>query len=451
MNRSIIVIGAGIAGLTAAYRLAKAGMTVTVIEAEDRPGGRMAERRNGDIIYNTGARLIYPFGRVLMDLIGDVGLTGALIPIRGLSSDCGLDDDRYRIELMPSLRILATPGLSFSERLRLVKFSINALLLRPRVDPDDLTSAGFCDDVTLAEYCDRRIGRNARELLIDPLFRGTRSWDPEDISAAFLMSTLPHMLFRDTVYALDGGMGRLTETISGQLAVRFGARAHRIDATDTDGCRVSIRTGDRSESLESDLVICAVEGAVAAALLGDGARHAAGFLNEVRYNSLGVVHYALADDIPPAMRFSSRIEDTVLSTYQQLPAAPASGRPRAQLYCQLTPEAVQKMAGRIESIEPIVREDVRRRLPDIDSRIVDSFVQWIPHKLPTPYPGYGGKVARFRKRQRDARHRVYFCGDYLRQSLVTGASASGAEAADIVMAHWADHSATAGTTTGYRS
>src|SRR5271163_2289357 len=37
---SCVVVGAGLAGLTAAYRLNKAGWKVTVVEARDRPGGR---------------------------------------------------------------------------------------------------------------------------------------------------------------------------------------------------------------------------------------------------------------------------------------------------------------------------------------------------------------------------------------------------------------------------
>ena len=39
-THSCIVVGAGLAGLSAAYRLNKAGWKVTVVEARDRPGGR---------------------------------------------------------------------------------------------------------------------------------------------------------------------------------------------------------------------------------------------------------------------------------------------------------------------------------------------------------------------------------------------------------------------------
>src|ERR1700734_457954 len=42
---SCIVVGAGLAGLSAAYRLNKAGWKVTVLEARDRPGGRVWSHR----------------------------------------------------------------------------------------------------------------------------------------------------------------------------------------------------------------------------------------------------------------------------------------------------------------------------------------------------------------------------------------------------------------------
>jgi len=53
-GRSVVVLGAGIAGLVAAYELRRAGYRVTVLEARDRIGGRAWTIRNGDRIVQTG-------------------------------------------------------------------------------------------------------------------------------------------------------------------------------------------------------------------------------------------------------------------------------------------------------------------------------------------------------------------------------------------------------------
>lgn len=53
-GKSVVILGAGIAGLVAAYELRKAGYDVTVLEARDRAGGRVWTVRGGDRIVQTG-------------------------------------------------------------------------------------------------------------------------------------------------------------------------------------------------------------------------------------------------------------------------------------------------------------------------------------------------------------------------------------------------------------
>jgi monoamine oxidase len=53
-GRSVVILGAGIAGLVAAYELKRAGYRVTVLEARDRIGGRSWTIRGGDRVVQTG-------------------------------------------------------------------------------------------------------------------------------------------------------------------------------------------------------------------------------------------------------------------------------------------------------------------------------------------------------------------------------------------------------------
>jgi oxygen-dependent protoporphyrinogen oxidase len=439
----VVVIGAGIAGLTAAYRLQQAGMRVTVLEAADTVGGRMGDRRVGDIVFNSGARLIYPFGRVFNRLIADLALGDALIPLRHLTARCVTPDGDHLIELMPTMRSLMTPGLPIRERGALIAHAMRMHAQKGRVDPDWAVSAldvdPAADRQTLADYVRDEIGPHALASLVEPVFRATRSFNPETLSSLFYRSTVPHLIGEDTVHTLRGGMGRVCETLAGRLTVRTAARvvsvAHRRDAG-TIHLAVTLADG---ETLTAGHVVCAVEGSLARALIGTPQAAEREMLDNVRYNALGVVHYGFARPLPALMQFASRGAASRISTFQQLPAAPGSGRPLTQLYCQLTPEAADEAVRRgcTDDLDALLRNELRARIPDFDRHVVSVVNQWIPRKLPVFAPGYGERLRAFWRWQEDAARAserpVVYCGDWTSQALLTGACASGERAARIVL------------------
>lgn len=430
---AVLVIGAGIAGLTAAFRLRQAGFAVTCVDEAQAPGGRLADLRGGDVAYNSGARLLYPFGRALQAIIRDVGLAGAIVPVRGLAASCRVDGAEYRLELMPGLHSLRTPGLTAGDRLRLLAFAARLLWLRRRVDPDDIGTGAAFDGETLAAFANRVLGPRITARLIDPVFRGTRSWDPGAVSPAFLMTTLPHMLGRRTVHVFREGMGQLTRALAERVGVRCGVHVRAL-GRNADGVRAHLSDGT---ALAAELAVVAVPGARAPALLDQPEPEEARFFGALRYNSLGVVHYALDGDVAPVTRFIDAAEEMSIATFQLLPVAPG----RAQIYCQLTPEASEAARGAIEAgtLDRTVRDDLRTLFPELDRRERGCVEQWIEHKLPVPYPGFVAAMTRFRAWQAAEPRRVYVCGDYLAQPLVNGACASGAAVATLVAQHWGAH------------
>lgn len=75
---SVIVAGAGLAGLTAAYELQRRGAQVTVVEARDRVGGRVWTRRDGFAEgqhAEGGGYMIDPDQESIRRLAKDLGLT----------------------------------------------------------------------------------------------------------------------------------------------------------------------------------------------------------------------------------------------------------------------------------------------------------------------------------------------------------------------------------------
>ncbi|WP_250536522.1 NAD(P)/FAD-dependent oxidoreductase [Caballeronia sp. AZ10_KS36] len=439
----VAVVGAGIAGLTAAYRLKQAGVRVTVFDAQSVVGGRMGDRRSGDLVYNSGARLVYPFGQAFNRLVDDLALHDALVPLHRLTAQCKSPQGEHTIELMPSPRSLATPGLAAGERVRLVAHAIAMLRAKKQVDPDWATSAlavdARLDDMTLAAYIRQTLGPNVLARMVEPVFRATRSFDPEELSALFYVSTVPHMVGQSTVNTLKGGMGRLCHALAAQLDVRTGTPVRKIRRR-ADGVELALQNG---ELFRADFAVCAVEGSLAKAIVDSPTQAESRMLDAVRYNSLGVVHYGFSKPLPPMMQFAMRGLPGRIATYQQLPAAPASGRPLTQIYCQLTPEAAREAVQRgVEhELDVLIRDELRAYIPDFDRHVVAVANQWIARKLPVFSPGYGARVNQFwrwqeqraNERSEESAPPVVYCGDWLSQALLTGACASGERAARILI------------------
>jgi prolycopene isomerase len=58
----VIVVGAGLGGMTAGALLAKQGLAVLMIDQQDRPGGSCTSFKRDDIVYDVGTAMIYGFG-----------------------------------------------------------------------------------------------------------------------------------------------------------------------------------------------------------------------------------------------------------------------------------------------------------------------------------------------------------------------------------------------------
>ena len=121
-TQDVVVVGAGMAGLTAARALAEAGLKVLVVEAQDRIGGRIWTRHVGDEAIELGAEFIHGRPPELWALIDEAGLEtyergGAQVCFEdGALSDCSGAMEEVFAPL-EKLEDFDGPDMSFAEYL----------------------------------------------------------------------------------------------------------------------------------------------------------------------------------------------------------------------------------------------------------------------------------------------------------------------------------------------
>src|SRR6202035_2486164 len=119
-THDVIVVGAGMAGLTAARALAEAGLKVLVVEAQDRIGGRIWTRHVGDEAIELGAEFVHGRPPELWALIEEAGLEtderdGSQVCFEdGALSDCSDEMDEV-FEPLEKLEDFEGPDMSFAE------------------------------------------------------------------------------------------------------------------------------------------------------------------------------------------------------------------------------------------------------------------------------------------------------------------------------------------------
>ncbi len=192
LNR-IVVIGGGITGLAAAYRLTERSRSVRLpcdvllLEAAPQLGGLISTARRDGFIVESGPDAFITTKPWALDLIGDLGLSERLI---------GTNPERRRtfavrgeaLHPLPEGFLLLAPTRIWPFlRSRLLSWRGKARTLLDLRLPRRRSDA----DESLASFVRRRFGREALARLAQPMIGGIYTADPERLS---LRATFPQFL-----------------------------------------------------------------------------------------------------------------------------------------------------------------------------------------------------------------------------------------------------------------
>jgi monoamine oxidase len=243
LEADVCVVGAGFAGLTAAWRLHQASKSVIVLEARDRIGGRIwTERLSGGAVVDRGGAWLAPKHDAAFALAREMGVTTYKTWVRG--SHLLVDNGRVRryTGLIPKISPLAVLTIALAQ-LRIDRLAKKV----PLEAPWTATRAVEWDGRTVASWLEHSgirsgIGRDLFDMAVRGLFAA-------DLRAVSLLDLLFLVHAHDNttaLFSIDGGAQE--NLVEGGM----GAIAHGL--ADALGDAVHLRTPARAVAQEPDRV-----------------------------------------------------------------------------------------------------------------------------------------------------------------------------------------------------
>ena len=341
-SREVVVVGAGIAGLTAAYELTggrvplgTSGPLVTVIETSERVGGKLEMTTVGGIQVDAGPDGVLARRREAVDLCEELGLSGDLRPIAASGASVWA---RGRLRSLPENLQLGIP--TDWNALRRSRVLSPAGLLRALLDviAPRPASRGPLQDRTIGALVGRKLGPEVVSTLVDPMIGGIIAGRVAEMSAAAmfppllsaaqqrggLMAALRHQSApvvpgpaqspsgdskngtdaggdgteAPAFVTLEAGMGSLPDVLRALLesrGVRFVMGTEISSLRRQQGTPTSWAVESAATTTSADAVILATPSAATASILRPLDPEVAALLDQIEYSSVGVITFEFSE------------------------------------------------------------------------------------------------------------------------------------------------------------
>ena len=377
----VVVIGGGIAGLSAAFFLRDEHLRVTVLDGAPRLGGKLSASDVAGVAMDEGAEALLARRPEGIELVTAVGLDGDLVPA-GVTSSAIYT--RGAMRPLPRRQFMGVPA--DLDELAATGVVSPEGVARAREEPARAAGAG---DASVTEYIGSRLGAEVVDRLVDPLLGGVYAGRSEDLSFLATLAPLAVAARRarhpdrggrlaapagraagqpagaaakpaPVFVSLTTGIGALPEAVAKASGadVRTNAMVRELKRTET-GWRLTVGSAADPEYLDADAVILATPAAPAARLLKDSAGEAAARLAEIPYASMAIVTLAFrAEDFPAQQRsgylvpaVDGRAVKAVTFSTVKWPHLAAQARAREQVH------VVRCSVGRSGDVAVLQRDD----------------------------------------------------------------------------------------------
>ena len=421
-DRDVVIVGAGIAGLTAARSLRD--LDPVVLEAGDRVGGRIWSKQRDSLALSVGAHMFPPPGSTVGRQVTELGLE--LLPITGSMLNVALGGKLVRDtrpELLPlKVPLTAAGRLSFARAGLRVKRDADRYMKLIERRPGDTDAAvrlralKHGGDRTFAHFLGRLHPGAFR--IFEALANRSLA-DPDEISQSAMAALFGHVWDSgDLGRNMRGGSGLLPEALAADLGpiVRTGVRVVAVTPAGA-GVRVRFEGHDGAGEIRARTVILAIPAPHLPGLLGDAMtaelRHALGL---VTFGPM-VVLSILTDDLGPMPwddLYSVLTPDASFNMFfNHANALNASGvRKRGSvLMVYGGGRRGRALLGRSDDeIRTTFLDDLDLLFPQVRRHIVETWV------MPWQYAGPFAAPGRWRAQaalERGLGERIFFAGDWV--------------------------------------
>lgn len=233
--RRVAVAGGGVAGLSAALRLARSGVEVTLFERLERVGGALRSDVLEGAVVDCGVQLLSSTYRTFFRLAAEVGVSDRLVRTAGRDA-LWRGGEAHEIRYGSARSMASSSALPALLKLKIASKYLPYLATRCRhLDANDLVGTGGLahDGESIAAWGERELGPAFVEYMAYTFLGAYYGAEPETTSASFYHA-LARVGLDVKLYALAGGMGV------------FAAGA--LDRLRAAGC--AIRLGEAVESVE---------------------------------------------------------------------------------------------------------------------------------------------------------------------------------------------------------
>lgn len=312
----VVVVGGGVAGLTAAWDLTRGGLRTVVLEAQPRVGGLVQTEQAGAYVIEGGPDSMLVQKPAGLALCRELGLDSELVPTLEPRTAYVLRDGA--LHPLPSEAVLGLPvsreaiarcGMLSAEGRAALERDLDAPAAVPAPDVASLKPA---TDESLASLIGRRLGEEAVRFIAQPLLGGIHAGDATRLSVQALFpmladadaragSFLDALRPRRATPTPDGafrglrrGMATLTDRLAealragpgGDTAIAPGVRVERL----TPGSRITVDTPDGR--LHARAVVLAIPAYAAASVVASFDADLAHACAAIRYTSTATVTLA---------------------------------------------------------------------------------------------------------------------------------------------------------------